>query len=133
MVFDHKPGGCIRVEATMAVDEVWCLNDSARVQVRFVGRRGESLAPAWGNVIAVFHDCPEADAEETGLVRILVEVRTDSLSTRPPLQAYGDKMPFSGPAVRTPSSKIVLGQLVKSERDGILAWRGPRHPRRTVN
>ena len=131
MVFDHEPRGCIRVEATMPIDEVLCLNESARVQVRFVGHRGESFTPAWGSVIAVFHDCSEADTEEPGLVRILIEVRTESLSSRPPLRSYGDDEPFGRPAVIMSGVKVVLGQLVETDRDHILAWRC--RPRQTLN
>lgn len=131
MPFDQEPRGCIRVEATMACDQVWCLNDSARVQVRFVGYRGESFAPAWGSVIAVFHDCPEADAEEPGLVRILVEVRTESQSSRPSLRSGGDEVLFSGLALGAPGANVVLGQLVEPGRERILAWRS--RPRQTLN
>ena len=117
----------------MASDEVWCLNGSARVEVRFVGNRGESYAPAWGSVIAVFHDCPDDDTQEQGLVRILIEVQTDSLSSWPPLRSCGNDAPFSGPVVGGSRAKVVMGQLVESKRDRFLAWRCKQRPARTLN
>ena len=132
MSFEPERGGCIRVEATMATDEVWCLNDAARVEVRFVGDRGEAFAPAWGRVIAVFHDCPETGAEEPELVTIVLEVPAESLASQSlaPLNS-GDVAMGSTAAALGP--KIVLGKLVEPDSGHILTWPGPRRSRQNLN
>ena len=126
MTFNSQPGACIRVQATMAIDEAKRMNDTARVQVCFVGHRGEAFAPAWGSVIAVFHDCPEAGAEKPGLVTVVVEVPTESLAPRSLVPFNSSDASLGGSVMTVLESQIVLGHLMEPHPDGILPWRRPR-------